>query len=363
MKKFAIHIHLYLTSQSAEDLAYENLKRLKNAGFSIITTSPKKLPEKFYECIDYLFFDRENQLLQDDYEDTNPLIWWRADDKVNLSFIISYLQTHSLAVLRSMIRGCEIAKILDFDYIIRFEYDDIFGDHSMLKIKEKLNYIESNNLDFYLYRDSDSENAHISVHLMFYKAQSFLSIFEAIKNEFDYNKFLKRIGLEKKAIVLEQFLHKLINKNNFLVEYADVSKMNEEFIDSRFNLEQTAEVGTRDGLLSDVMRIKDSSGYIFSSVALATQNVNCNENAIVYFDFYDNQENLVDTISLSTSFNKEFMYEIVDINRIKNVKKIKIRHKEKSHHKTFYVKIIEDKIEIEYPKVYGGIVPEFLMYK
>ncbi len=139
MDNFIIHLHLYITNKEAELTAFINIKNLKEHGFKILITSPFNLPDYFYPHIDYFLLDRENQIFKEKYKDIEPIIWWnQIDPNMTFNFLIDGFQTHGLAVLRSMIKGSSIAKALGYEYIIRFEYDDLFGKYSLNKISVNL---------------------------------------------------------------------------------------------------------------------------------------------------------------------------------------------------------------------------------
>ena len=50
-----VHIHLYLNKPNLEQIAYDNIKFIKECGFKILITSPKILPARFYDIIDIFY--------------------------------------------------------------------------------------------------------------------------------------------------------------------------------------------------------------------------------------------------------------------------------------------------------------------
>lgn len=363
MLKFAIHIHLFLTSKEAELVAYNNIRRLKKAGFSIIVTSPKPLPIDFYDIIDVFFNDKENQLFEQSYEDIKPIIQWFANSIFTMNFAIQKIQPHGLAVLRSMIRGCQIGKISGFDYIIRFEHDDIFGKESIKKLKEKAEEIYNKGYDFYLYKNDygdNKERSDISVHLMFYKCSSFLSVFERIKNEQEYNIVLQEFGLPKKAILIEEFIWRCLNNSQFNIHYEEGQNQFTEFNDTHFNSRQI-DLSTKDGLLCNVMLIVDSNGHRKNELALCVANSSCEDNADIYFDLYNYEENLINTIKISISYLGELSYNIID--NCQNINYIKIRHNNDDHYKTIKVYKDGDQVKIKDPSIVGYEVHSEIILK
>lgn len=353
MSRFAVHIHLFLTSKDSELVAYNNLKRIKKAGFTVIVTSPKPLPEDFYHIVDYFYFDRENRLFELTYEDIKPIIHWFSTSFCTMNFVIQKIQPHGLAVLRSMIKGCQVAKIAGFDYIIRFEYDDIFGKHSIKKLKDKVKWIIDSNLDFFLYKNDYgalSDRSDVSVHLMFYRCDSFLSIFEKITNEVDYNTMLESFGLAKKAILIEEFIWNALNQSSCHIHYEPGSNQAIDFNDTHFNSKQI-DLSTKNGLLCDVMLIKDTHEYRTNSIALCISNLSSDEDTDVYFDLYDKNNVLLDTVKVCITYLGEISYNIID--NCDNISAVKIRHNLEDHYKTINVYKQGDIIQIKDPLIVG----------
>ena len=351
MHKFAIHIHLFLTSRDAELVAYNNIRKLKKAGFTIIVTSPKPLPLDFYDIIDIVFHDKENQLFEQAYEDIKPIVQWFANSFFTMNFAIQKIQPHGLAVLRSMIKGCQVGKISGFDYIIRFEHDDLFGKESIKKLKAKVEEIDRGGYDFYLYKnDYGNQISDISVHLMFYKCDSFLSVFERIKNEAAYNVALKEFGIPKKAILIEEFLWRSLKNTEFNIHYEEGQNQFAEFNDTHFNSRQI-DLSTKDGLLCDVMLVKDANGYHKNELAVCVANSSSEDNADVYFDIYDHSKNITGIIKTSISYLGELAYNI--INNCDNIDTIKIRHNNGDHYKELKIYKEGDQVKIKDPAIVG----------
>lgn len=353
MSRFAIHIHLFLTSKDSELVAYNNLRRIKKSGFTVIVTSPKPLPEDFYSLIDYFYFDRENQLFERNYEDIKPIIHWFSSSFCTMNFAIQKVQPHGLAVLRSMIKGCQVAKIAGFDYIIRFEYDDLFGKQSIKKLKERVNWVIDSELDFCLYKNdygTPPERSDVSVHLMFYRCDAFLSLFETIRNEEDYNAALESFGLTRKAILIEEFIWNALNKSSCKIHYEAGNNQAAEFSDTHFNFKQI-DLSTKNGLLCDVMLIKDANGYRSNSIALCVSNLSSEDDTDVYFDLYDANDKLHNTIKVCITYLGEINYSIID--SCDNVSIVKIRHNEEGYYKTISVYKQEGVVRIKDPLIVG----------
>lgn len=331
MENFIIHIHLFLTDKESEFTAYQNLKRLKKHGFKILITSPKQLPIDFYQFIDYFYYDTENQLLNRQYEGIEPTVWWSDYGNIKFNFIVNNIQRHGLAVLRSMIKGCQVANLNGFKYIIRFEYDDFFGLNSIKQIKDTAKKIDENNHDFYLFKnDYPGRRSDVSVHLMFYNCNKFIEVFGGIKNEDDYNNYLTKLGVAKQALILEQFILLALKKTNVNIDinFSSGEALNTLFRDTIFNKHQTS-LGLRDGVLSDVMLAKINGKHSNSHVYIAAQNMFSEDPVNVYYDVFDNNNNLIHTYL----FELEKDYWKFDAIPTTNIKTIKIKHNNSDYHK------------------------------
>lgn len=335
---FIFHIHLFLNNEGLEKIAYENIKRIKEYGFKILITSPKKLPLYFYDIIDIFYHDKENQLLTFNYSDVEVLYQFIKYENMNLSFGTKEVQKHGLAVLRSMIKGCELAKINDIKYIIRIEFDDILGLNSLKNIKLKLNDILNKETDFLLIRNVYSTYSDISVHLMFYKCDKFLDVFNYIKNEKTYNDELKNLGIPGKHTMLETFIYLMIEfykeKFNLKVDYDSTEIIKTDYFDTKFNIHQNC-FSLTDGILSDVHYVYENE-ILTEKLCLATRNFSSEQNIPVEFIIkYKNTDEKMIVEKYSGGIGCWNTHILDNINEIDT---IYIRNKDKDFHKKYKIK-------------------------
>lgn len=358
MQDFIIHLHLYFSNEEAEKTALQNIKNLKNNGFKILVTSPQIISTDFYSHIDYFVFDRENQILRKDYTGIDPIIWWNDIGTMTFNFVIDGFQKHALAVLRSMIKGAAIAKALDFKYIIRFEYDDIFGPKSIEKIYSVCEYIKNNDISFYLYKNEyDELRKNISTHLMFYKPKKFLNVFESIKNEDDYCYYLEKINLPNKSIILEEFMYRVLDEFGINAHYAEGSTMQLEYPDTLFNMHQVA-LGVVDGILSDLMRIRNGFYREKNRLCIIAKNVESKEPILAHFDFYNHEDQLEYTKTIELNYVEEWKLDYVY--NLENIKLVKIRHNNNLPHKSFSVYFEGEFINIIDNSIKSTTIPELV---
>lgn len=282
---FIFHIHLFLNNEELEKMAYDNIKKIKEQGFKILVTSPKKLPNHFYDIVDIFYHDKENQLLKCNYEDIEVLWHWTKSENMTLYFGVKEVQKHGLAVLRSMIKGCQLAKLNNIKYVIRIEFDDLFGPHSFFKIKSKVEEIIENKFDFLLIRNSYLHYTDISVHLMFYECEKFLNVFGDIINEKTFNDELINLGIPRKSTMLETFIYLMVEfyskKLNLNVKYNNTEVIQKDYFDTYFNAHQNC-FSLTDGILSDVNYVLYNN-VLAKKICLAVRNFSSKTDIIVEF--------------------------------------------------------------------------------
>lgn len=255
MYNITLNVHLYL-DDIKEQTAYDNLKRLKEFGLHITATSSKPLSTRMMEVVDVLLYDKENQLLKRDYGLPKPVYYWHNNGSFNFEFGRREQQPHSLAVLRSMIKGCKLAIMNGFDYVIRIEFDDILSKSAVEWLIEQIHTIEESMLFF---KNDHGYTQDISMHTIFYKPEEFLRIFGDIDSEDDYCRHYKDLGIDR-HLILEEFILIMLNSKNVDVKYIDGNQMHSLLFDSTFNLHSSPSslVG---GCLIDIMKCNNGLNY------------------------------------------------------------------------------------------------------
>lgn len=246
-----LNVHLYL-SEYTEQTAYENLRSLKDMGLHITATSPKPLPTRFYDLVDVFLHDKENLLLVGHYEVREPVYYYTRQDGFTMHFQRRENQVHGLAVLRSMIKGCELAKMNGMDWVLRIEFDDILSEISVGVIREMVERLEK---DMLIFRNDYGEKRDLSVHTMLYRPDIFLRVFGRTKDESDWIDNIAKY-CDYGNPILEELMLAMIEKSELDVEYLDGSTMQSILPGSVFNLHQSP-TGLASGCLVDLMRCGD----------------------------------------------------------------------------------------------------------
>ena len=331
-----IHIHLFLTKSNLEDIAYNNIKFLKQEGFKILITSPKILPERFYDIIDIFYYDQENQLFEDLYTDIEVMYHYTKLPEFSLFLGVKEVQKHGLAVLRSMIKGCEVASLNNIKYIMRIEFDDIFGPKSIENVKNIINEIKANNYDFDLIRNTYSYYTDISVHLMIYDCKKFLNVFGQIKNESDYKKELCNLGICNKSTMLETFIYLMVehykSEKNLNIKYHNTSDIQSLYYDTNFNVHQSC-FSLTDGLLTDVAYVY-TNGNLENKLSLTSRNFSNEKSPLVQFYIvYKNGT----TFTLYMNVEGIGCWSTHGIDNPNTIDHIYIKHGDKEFHKKYSI--------------------------
>ena len=151
-----------------------------------------------------------------------------------------------------MIKGCEIAKMNNIDWILRIEFDDILSNESVNIIREKVEKLDK---DMLIFRNDYGEKRDLSVHTMLYRPDSFLRIFGDTKNESDWINNITQNCTYNNPI-LEELMLSMIENSDIKVEYLDGRIMSHTLPGSIFNLHQSPS-GLVSGCLVDIMRCGD----------------------------------------------------------------------------------------------------------
>lgn len=345
MDNIIVHIHLFLNKPNLEQIAYDNIKFIKECGFKVLITSPKILPERFYDIIDIFYYDKENQLFEDSYTDVEVMYHYTKTPDLSLYLGVKEVQKHGLAVLRSMIKGCEVASLNNIKYIMRIEFDDILGIKSIENIKNVIHDLENKSYDFDLIRNIYSYYTDISVHLMFYDCKKFLEVFGQIKNESDYKKELCNLGICNKSTMLETFIYLMVeyykNDKKLNINYHNTSDLNSLYYDTNFNVHQNC-FSLVDGLLTDVSYVY-KNGVTQNKLGLASRNF-ANENGLMvqFYIIYKNGGTY--TLYMNTGgINCWNVHYIEDADTIDYVY---IKHGEKDFYKKYYISNSESTLTI-----------------
>lgn len=331
-KNFAIHLHLFLSSKAIEETSYNNIKDLKSSGFKIIVSSPHELPSRFYDYIDIFYHDKENQLLKLQYEDSERFYLFHKTNEVSIHYNLEYIQNYGLAVIRGMIKGCHLAKMHDIKYIIKCDYDDLFGPESREAIKKLCLDINTKDYDFYAFKsDNYDRKPDVTLHFLLYNCEKFLELFNDLKNEEMYNEYLKKINLEKKCISLESFVFFCLDysRNIYNIKFDTGENLFKLLPDTKFNTHLSPPQEAKNGILSDIFIAHENGVRSNNKIGLGLWNLASEIDVNVCYDLFYNDA-LLNTFSINSETHIINKHMLIDIG---NANFVKIRNGESDYHK------------------------------
>jgi len=247
MPKLTVNVHLFL-NEHTEPTAYQNLKSLHDMGLHITATSPKPLPSRFYELVDVFLHDGENQLLNGHYEPREPVYYFTRHQGFTMNFHRVENQVHGLAVLRSMVKACELAVMYGMDWVLRIEFDDILSPCAVHKLIETTHALEE---DLLIFRNDYGKRRDLSVHTMLYRPDAFLRVFKTIKDEESWRTWIAA-NCDYSNPILEELMLLMLEKSGEKVQYLDGAAMQSFLPGSVFNLHQSP-TGLVSGCLADIL--------------------------------------------------------------------------------------------------------------
>jgi hypothetical protein len=168
---------------------------IKKQGYPIILSTHIQVPDKYYDLVDYIVYDKDNPLIPySEFKDMSSIHIWYQDDKIRHSYPIE--KNHSYAVLKlikssvglAYSNGYEIAHFVNYDYVIN---ENILKNHSSA--------LEEYEMFSYYYDPFDPSRKHINTGLFSVRIQRFLEISNQINSIESF--------IEKGQPVFEHFVY------------------------------------------------------------------------------------------------------------------------------------------------------------
>lgn len=241
MKKITI-IDCYISSDSVLKKLETMLEFLNGNNEDVLLISNTPIPQHIQSKTKYSFYEVNNVLFLDDYEDIKLLDIWKGSERVGIHEMEPSVQRHGLSVMINMFKSLEFSKLLGYTHFQRLEFDALFGPESinfMLSVPE---LCKNQNKKGLFYYNEYSEYTDCSFHFMFCEIEHFLQTVPKITNEEDYQNYLYEKYGRKKFAIVEHFLFDgLGGLNNENILYRNGKEvMLIDFPDTYFNSETTS---------------------------------------------------------------------------------------------------------------------------
>lgn len=190
---------------------YENcINQLKKLKYKIMVADNSVCQTKFdyLNLCDYYLYDKENRLFSN--HKYNSIIHHLVES-YNITLLYHCLNHpfHELNILYTIYKTFNLAKLMDFKYVVRFECDVSFKDDTLNHIKNKIE--ECIKLDKKAVLCTTPDNKYMSTNILFCDVDWFLSKTGNIKTESDWFNFLKINNLPDD--ILESTLSRILLNN------------------------------------------------------------------------------------------------------------------------------------------------------
>jgi len=313
-------------------LSLHNLKKYGNKILLVTNTIP---PQDIIESVDFLFYNTENKLFKEEYENVGLVDLWKAYDKLVIHEVTKDIQRHGLSVMCNLFNSLDIAKSLGYTHFQRIEVDDLFTDDGyefMMDIPK--NCLEQNKKSlFYI-----NEGRDISFHYFFSEIDFFLNNVNRVRDEKSYRDYVRKNGYGSDFINVEKYVYNNLLKTGLsdIIVRNGESDMNSDFPNTLWN-----SISTQSNLPTKFNGCSTKIYMVDGSTDLSVLSFNYNDfqslrRIVVCFENYES------TIHHRLDYDGAWMYNIFE----DEIKKIKV-YDDKTNEFLYEIenKEIWDKIE------------------
>jgi len=266
------------------------------------------LDETVTNKVDYLIYDKNNNLFKNTYDNYEYFLLWGIVDRFKLTTLRPHTQKHGLSVLINLFRSIKFAKELGYTHFRRIEYDMFLGEKTIQDFTNTPKECYNRKAKFFI----DEKEKMNSFQYFFSEIDFFLSNFPEIKNEDDYVNLLKKEFNNLDFITVEKLMYHFIKKLN-TNEVIIKDNLAKELSDSAWN-----QSSSNSHLLE---QMKDCSTELYKQgeknliFTLNKQNKPLQRKVIIYYHNYNSD-------IFEYSVEKEGEWFLNDIK--KNIAKIEI---------------------------------------
>ena len=240
-----IFIDVFITTQSSENMFLENLKQFKKLNLPIfIITNSKRLSSEVVD-VDYVFYDKEDLKFKNIYDNYMVTPHFYGNSQFIISSNRKYKQLYGLSVLSNLYKGFSILKSLNYECVLKLEWDYFFNDYSIDGIKEFVNDFIKSNYKAKIIQVIDG--CIMSPISNIFGVEFFLNNFPKILNERDYEQFIiKEFGNRDFKVVENIVHHCLVSPftNSDIIHSVQSIKVSDVIGNQRINLTNISSFST-----------------------------------------------------------------------------------------------------------------------
>jgi hypothetical protein len=235
MKTITI-IDAYVSSLEKENLLRECITSCRKLGTDIMLVTHCALPKDIVELVDYYIFDKDNRFNQ------NSIHAFKSIG--NTTVFIPIKESHEYPIVKSMRNAFILAKGLGYDFFYFTEFDLLFSDSDIEKLKQLQTQLTSQSKDFIFFQPINAAwyinnvpiyNVYYETNFFAGKMSSFMEVFDSYFPHTleEYNRRLAHIQGDNPNCLefyffdaFSKYLDKTILIKNHTKEYLKDSRIN-----------------------------------------------------------------------------------------------------------------------------------------
>lgn len=268
IRKTIFLVDCFVHSEGIKEKLINRLKQLKERNFDVILASNRiTLDQGILDNIDYLFYNKKNNLFSEEYTGIIPVDFWSNHGHFTSHTFSSGLQRHGLSVIINMLSSLKIAKQMGYTHFHKLEIDADFDKQGLDRILEIDRDIKSDKIDGVLYLHEPPgefwKNGDLAFSYMSCDIDTFLNNFPEIGCEEDFRKFL----MEKKGnldfLIAEEFLYEIIRckTTEKTILKKSVEGFKEDFPGTMWNTVTTPSISTSiEGVITGAYKSINANG-------------------------------------------------------------------------------------------------------
>ncbi len=181
----------------------ESIEFYKKIGYPIMLVTNSKINQKIQDKVDYIFYDKQNRLLEEEYDKNNAGTFWYVplppNDKYVINIIREGLQKHAFSYIVNFLNSIKLAQSLGFTHVMRMEYDQIHHNDDIEFLNSVVSDCQDQGKKGFIYDNKDD----ISSDFYYIDLTLAINLFPDIKYESDYKKLIKDFTNEDKFLICE----------------------------------------------------------------------------------------------------------------------------------------------------------------
>jgi hypothetical protein len=303
------------------------LENLNRFGHKILLVSNTTPPTEILNLVDHFFYNSENKLFKQKYEETDLVDVWRDLGTFKAHEISSSIQKHGLSVLSNLFNCLDLAKSLGYKHFQRIEVDDLFSDEGYKFMSQIPKTLELTNKKALFYFN---EGRDVSFHFFYSNIDFFINNVVRITDEDSYRRFLRKQGYGEQFKNVEIFLYdNLMNSGlNFIHKRNGTNEMNQDFPNTLWNtVTSMSNIDSKfKGCSTKIYKIEGTNRFavftynlndfpVFRKIEVYNQSIDTITHSVYglnqwSYNIYDR----IDKIKVFDNTTNEFLYEIKNEN-------------------------------------------------